>query len=63
MLNPTINLDRSPDALDALSPELRQAVSLSYFSGFSNEQIAGLLGVTLEVVEARLREANSALAL
>ena len=62
MLNPTINLDRSPEALDALPPELRQAVSLSYFSGFANEQIAGLLGVTVEVVEARLREAHAALA-
>lgn len=61
MLNPTINLDHSPDALDALSPEQRQAINLSYFSGFTNDQVAGLLGVTVEVVEARLRDGFAAL--
>ena len=54
MFNPTINLDRTPEALDALSPEQRQAINLSYFSGFTNEQVAGLLGVSVEVVEQRL---------
>jgi DNA-directed RNA polymerase specialized sigma24 family protein len=62
MFNPTINLDHSPEALDALSPEQRQAINLSYFSGFTNEQVAGLLGVTVEVVEARLRGGFAALA-
>jgi len=62
MHNPTINLDRTPEALDALSPEQRQAINLSYFSGFSNEQVSGLLGVSVEEVEARIREGFAALA-
>jgi len=61
MHNPTINLDHSPEALDALSPEQRQAINLSYFSGFTNEQVAGLLGVAVEEVEARLRDGFAAL--
>ena len=61
MFNPTINLDHSPEALDALSPEQRQAINLSYFSGFSNEYVADLLGVNIEVVETRLREGFAAL--
>ena len=62
MHNPTINLDRTPEALDALSPEQRQAINLSYFSGFSKEQVSGLLGVSVEEVEARIREGFAALA-
>jgi DNA-directed RNA polymerase specialized sigma24 family protein len=61
MHNPTINLDHAPEALDALSPEQRQAINLSYFSGFTNEQVAGLLGVAVEVVEERLRDGFAAL--
>jgi len=61
MFNPTINLDHTPEALDALSPEQRQAISLSYFSGFSNEHVADLLDVSVEVVETRLREGFAAL--
>ena len=61
MHNPTINLDHAPEALDALSPEQRQAINLSYFSGFSNEQVSGLLGVSVEEVETRLRDGFAAL--
>ena len=61
MFNPTLNLDHPQEALDALSPEQRQAINLSYFSGFTNEQVAGLLGVTVEVVETRLRDGFAAL--
>lgn len=56
MHNPTINLDRSADALDTLSPELRQSIHLTYYSGFSNAEVADLLGVTVEVIETRLRD-------
>ena len=61
MHNPTINLDHAPEALDALSPEQRQAINLSYFSGFSNDQVSGLLGVSVEEVETRLRDGFAAL--
>jgi RNA polymerase sigma factor (sigma-70 family) len=62
MFNPTVNLNHSQEALDALPPELRQAINLSYFSGFTTTQVAGLLGVTVEVVEQRLEAGLAALA-
>ena len=62
MRTPQINVDLSPEALDALAPELRQSIYLSHFSGFTNDQVAGLLGVTVEVVEDRLRAGFAALA-
>lgn len=62
MLHPTITLDQNPidldhaaDALDTLDAELRQSIHLTYYSGFSNTQVANLLGVAPEVIEARLR--------
>lgn len=56
MHTPTIDLDHSTDALDTLSPELRQSIHLTYYSGFSNSQVADLLGVSVEVIEARVRD-------
>lgn len=56
MLNPIIDLDHSTQALDALSPELRQSIHLAYYSGFSNDQVADLLGVPVAVVAERLSE-------
>ena len=61
MFNPTINLDHSTDALETLSPELRQSIHLAYYSGFSNEQVADLLGVEVTVVEERLSDGLASL--
>ena len=49
-----INLDHATDALDSLDAELRQSIHLTYYSGFSNEQVADLLGVSVETIEERL---------
>ncbi|MCU1544000.1 MAG: hypothetical protein JWM50_1865 [Microbacteriaceae bacterium] len=56
MFTPSINLDRAADAIESLSPEHRQSIHLAYYAGFSNEQVAGLLGVTVEVADARLHD-------
>lgn len=56
MLSSTIDIDRSAEALEALSPELRQSIHLTYYSGFTVTQVADLLGVTTTVVEERLLE-------
>jgi RNA polymerase sigma factor (sigma-70 family) len=56
MSNPTINLDHATEALDALSPEHRQSIHLAYYAGFSNEQVADLLGVSVETADARLHD-------
>ena len=56
MFTPTINLDNATDALDTLAPELRQAIHLAYYAGFSNNQVADLLGVTVDVADDRLTE-------
>lgn len=68
MLHPTITLDHNPidldhatDALDTLDAELRQSIHLTYYSGFSNAQVANLLGVTTEVAETRLRDGLTSL--
>jgi DNA-directed RNA polymerase specialized sigma24 family protein len=52
----------TPEELEALSPELRQSIHLVHYSGFTPEQVAGLLDVTVEVVEGRLRAAEEELA-
>jgi DNA-directed RNA polymerase specialized sigma24 family protein len=56
MFTSPINLDHATDALDTLSPEHRQSIHLAYYGGFSTEQIAGLLGVTVEVADTRLHD-------
>ncbi|MET4583928.1 DNA-directed RNA polymerase specialized sigma24 family protein [Conyzicola nivalis] len=61
MFNPTINLDHATDALDALSPEHRQSIHLSFYAGFSNDQVADLLGVPVAVVEERLHDGLASL--
>ena len=61
MLNPTINLDHSTEALETLSPEHRQLIHLSYYARFSNEQVADLLGVPVDIVEERLHDGLASL--
>ena len=56
MFTPTINLDNATEAIDTLSPEHRQAIHLAYYAGFSNNQVADLLGVTVDVADDRLTE-------
>jgi DNA-directed RNA polymerase specialized sigma24 family protein len=60
--NPTeLDLDYAEDALETLDAELRQSIHLTYYSGFSNAQVANLLGVTPEVIEERVRNGLSSL--
>ena len=61
MHNATIDLDRSTEALEALSPEVRQSIHLVYSSGFTTGQVSDLLGVTVEVVEQRLCDGLAAI--
>ncbi|WP_181243399.1 sigma factor-like helix-turn-helix DNA-binding protein [Glaciihabitans tibetensis] len=49
-----INLDHATDALDSLDAELRQSIHLAFYSGFSTNQVANLLGVSVETAETRL---------
>jgi DNA-directed RNA polymerase specialized sigma24 family protein len=56
MQNTTLNLDNATEALDTLSAEHRQSIHLSYSAGFSTEQVADLLGVPVDVAEARLED-------
>ena len=56
MFTPTINLDNATDALDTLAPEYRQAIHLAYYAGFNNDQVADLLGVSVDVADSRLSE-------
>lgn len=56
MFTPTINLDNATEAIDTLSPEHRQAIHLAYYAGFNNNQVAALLGVSVDVADDRLSE-------
>jgi RNA polymerase sigma factor (sigma-70 family) len=56
MFNATINLDHATEAIDTLSPEHRQSIHLAYYAGFSTEQVADLLGVSVETADARLHD-------
>jgi DNA-directed RNA polymerase specialized sigma24 family protein len=60
--NPTeLDLDHAEDALETLDAELRQSIHLTYYSGFSNAQVANLLGVSAEVIEERVRNGLTSL--
>ncbi len=50
------------EALQHLPPRLREAVFLRFYNGMSYQQMAGVLGVTQESVDGRLRRAKKRLA-
>jgi DNA-directed RNA polymerase specialized sigma24 family protein len=54
MFAPTHPFDHAAEAIDTLSSEHRQAIHLSCYGGFNNAQVAELLGVTVDVADARL---------
>ena len=56
MFTATHTLDHATEAIDTLSPEHRQAIHLAYYAGFSNDQVADLLGVSVDVADSRLSE-------
>lgn len=56
MFTTSHTLDHATEAIDTLSPEHRQAIHLAYYSGFSNDQVADLLGVSVDVADSRLSE-------
>jgi len=43
-------------ALKTVTPEEREAIELTYFDGLSVDEIACRVGVTIQVVEQRLRD-------
>lgn len=49
-LDELLALDRALDQLDADEPRLRQVVEYRYFAGLTDDEIAGLLGVTRRTV-------------
>jgi DNA-directed RNA polymerase specialized sigma24 family protein len=53
-LDHALNLDHATEALDTLDAELRQSIHHTYYSGFSTNQVADLLGVSVETIDARL---------
>lgn len=56
-----INLDHATDALDTLDADLRQAIHLTFYSGFSTNQVADLLGVSVETADTRLTDGLASL--
>jgi RNA polymerase sigma factor (sigma-70 family) len=56
-----INLDHATEALDTLDAELRQSLHLTYYSGFSTNQVADLLGVSVATIDERLSNGLSSL--
>ena len=61
MFTATHTFDNATEAIDTLSPEHRQAIHLAYYAGFDNNQVADLLGVSVDVADARLSEGLSSL--
>lgn len=57
----TLDLDHATDALETLSAEHRQSIHLTYYSGFTQTQVADLLGVPVDTIETRLRDGMSSL--
>ncbi|MDQ6773802.1 MAG: sigma-70 family RNA polymerase sigma factor [Candidatus Dormibacteraeota bacterium] len=47
--------DMVQDALDSLPPEQRQTVELAYFGGYTQAEVAELVGVPLSTVKGRTR--------
>ena len=51
-----INADRARRALGSLPDIERQAVTLAYFNGYSQTEVARLLGLPLGTVKSRIRD-------
>jgi RNA polymerase sigma-70 factor, ECF subfamily len=47
--------DQVRAALERLTPEQKKSIELAYFSGYSQSEIAGLMGVPLGTVKGRMR--------
>jgi RNA polymerase sigma-70 factor (ECF subfamily) len=55
--NPTVSDVGLKKVLTTLSEESRKLIDLSYFQGFTHEEIAKLLGIPLGTVKTRIRTA------
>lgn len=55
--NPTVSDVGLKKVLTALSEESRKLIDLSYFQGFTHEEIARMLGIPLGTVKTRIRAA------
>lgn len=59
--NPMVNDVGLKKVLTTLNEEYRKLIDLSYFQGFTHEEIAKMLGIPLGTVKTRLRTAISQL--
>lgn len=59
--NPMVNDVGLKKVLTTLNEEYRRLIDLSYFQGFTHEEIAKMLGIPLGTVKTRLRTAISQL--
>jgi len=59
--NPTINDVGLKKVLTTLNDEYRKLIDLSYFQGFTHEEIAKMMGIPLGTVKTRIRTAISQL--
>lgn len=59
--NPTVRDVGLQKVLTTLNEEYRKLIDLSYFQGFTHEEIAKMLGIPLGTVKTRLRTAISQL--
>ena len=59
--NPIVNDVGLKKVLTTLNEEYRKLIDLSYFQGFTHEEIAKMLGIPLGTVKTRIRTAISQL--
>ena len=59
--NPSVNDVGLKKVLTTLNEEYRRLIDLSYFQGFTHEEIAKMLGIPLGTVKTRIRTAISQL--
>jgi len=59
--NPTVNDVGLKKVLTTLNEEYRKLIDLSYFQGFTHEEIAKMMGIPLGTVKTRIRTAISQL--
>jgi RNA polymerase sigma-70 factor (ECF subfamily) len=59
--NPVVNDVGLKKVLTTLNDEYRKLIDLSYFQGFTHEEIAKMLGIPLGTVKTRIRTAISQL--